>query len=68
MTKDVSKKEGNHFGKVELQVEVLKKRNLTPRDCFGCYIENTNLHMIPCKGVGVLVAYSTDMHKKREKG
>ena len=55
------------FSKVPLQVEVLKERNLTPRQCSGCYIENTNLHNLPCNGLGVLVAYSTDINNKRHE-
>ena len=63
----VSIKGTKQFGKVKLEVEVLKERNLTPKECLGCYIENTNLHNLPCNCVGVLVAYSTDINKKKHQ-
>ena len=52
---------------IRLCINKIVDRDLTPGDCLGHYLQNTNLHNFPPNCLGVLVPYTVDAKSKIER-
>ena len=48
---------------IKLSVKKVVNRHMQPKDCIGCYLQNTNLHHLPPNCIGVLVAFQCSLIK-----